>query len=316
MSVFQGLKMQKLIFLLLFCTFPAGATPVPVPASDDPVSSAPAPVDMTDEDLQQPVRQTVAIISTGFNYKQGAIAAPMAINYGEVPNDGIDNDRNGNRDDYLGFNTVEQNGAVNDNDGRGTALMESILAQTLQTNHIQFLPVRVTDENGVATRKSIVAGVDYAIKRRADIIVLPFANMLSFQESCDVLARAAIHKLTVFMLPSQKICEPANTVTVARRRNRPAGGMVSLAAGQAAETAIGEVTVNKSESDEALAVVVATAARLRNINNKISMSELKAILAGSVYRASEFSASVNDTGENGYFDAELAIKRVQQNMKM
>lgn len=62
----------------------------------------------------------VAVIDDGINLTHPDIEANLWINQGEIPGDGIDNDKNGYIDDVFGWNTQNNSGDVNIGGGHGT----------------------------------------------------------------------------------------------------------------------------------------------------------------------------------------------------
>ncbi len=92
--------------------------------------------------------------------------------------DGIDNDNNGYKDDLIGFDFVENDGIPQDGTGHGTfvsgVISRILAANTAQT--IKFLPLRVLDSTNSGTEFNIIRAVDYAVKRKVQIINASFVG--------------------------------------------------------------------------------------------------------------------------------------------
>jgi subtilisin family serine protease len=71
----------------------------------------------------------VAVTDTGFDATHPDMAGSLYINAGEIPGNGIDDDRNGYIDDVSGFNVAENNGDISDLLGHGTEMAGIIAAR-------------------------------------------------------------------------------------------------------------------------------------------------------------------------------------------
>lgn len=124
----------------------------------------------------------VAVIDDGVGYTHPDLAENIWINRGEVPNNGVDDDKNGFIDDNLGWDVID-----NDNDpfpgqpyganSHGTHVAGTIGAHG--NNGIGFagvcwrariMPVRVFDDTGFTSSAAIVAGIEYAVRNGAKVI--------------------------------------------------------------------------------------------------------------------------------------------------
>ncbi|MCX6585797.1 MAG: S8 family serine peptidase, partial [Acidobacteria bacterium] len=68
----------------------------------------------------------VGVVDTGIDYNHPDLAANMWTNPGEIPNNGIDDDKNGFVDDVFGINAITDTGNPMDDDGHGTHVAGTI----------------------------------------------------------------------------------------------------------------------------------------------------------------------------------------------
>ncbi len=122
-------------------------------------------------------RIVVAIIDTGIDTKHPDLYDNLWTNKAEIPNNGIDEDRNGYVDDVHGYNFRNQNNDVEDDNNHGSHLAGIIGA--VGNNgvgiaginwHVQLMPLKFTDSHGKGTTLLAVEAIDYAIQNGARII--------------------------------------------------------------------------------------------------------------------------------------------------
>lgn len=118
----------------------------------------------------------IAVIDSGADYNHPDLQANIAVNEGEIPNDGIDNDGNGVVDDYYGFNAFEVTGDPMDGMGHGTHVTGTIAAVGNNDEGVvgvnwqaQVLPVKIFHDRGLTTTDAILRGLKYAKDRGATI---------------------------------------------------------------------------------------------------------------------------------------------------
>jgi subtilisin family serine protease len=119
----------------------------------------------------------VAIVDSGIRYTHQDLAANMWVNRGEIPGNGIDDDRNGVIDDVHGFNAVAKNGDPMDDAGHGSHVAGIIgavgnnglgiagVAWNVQLMACKFL---AADESGDTS--DAISCIDYARRMGAQII--------------------------------------------------------------------------------------------------------------------------------------------------
>lgn len=118
----------------------------------------------------------IAVIDSGADYNHPDLRANIAVNSGEIPDDGIDNDGNGVVDDYYGFNAFENTGDPMDGIGHGTHVTGTIAAVGNNGQGVvgvnwqaQVLPVKIFHDRGMTTTDAILRGLNYAKERGATI---------------------------------------------------------------------------------------------------------------------------------------------------
>jgi len=135
----------------------------------------------------------VAVIDTGVDISHQDLVENIFVNYGEIPNDGRDNDNNGFIDDQYGWDAILGRGSGLANftaddihklgPNHGTivagiigAVGNNALGTTGVAWQTRLLPVRALTKNGDGSTKIIAQAIEYAIKMKADIINLSFVG--------------------------------------------------------------------------------------------------------------------------------------------
>jgi len=122
---------------------------------------------------------TVAVIDSGVDYNHPELQDRIWRNTGEIPNNGIDDDRNGYVDDVQGWNFVTQTHDPADNsiDGHGTHVSGIIAAKRDQTGNTgiaynaKIMPLKVLNRRGLAASDLTVAqAIYYAVDNGAKVI--------------------------------------------------------------------------------------------------------------------------------------------------
>lgn len=134
----------------------------------------------------------VAVIDTGVDYFHPDLAANIAVNSAEIPDNKIDDDQNGYVDDVFGYDFSDADSYPLDLHGHGTHVAGIIAARGDDNYGISgvswkagVLPVRVLDADGSGTLADVIAGVDYAVARGASVLNLslgaPYGSKLFLQ---------------------------------------------------------------------------------------------------------------------------------------
>ncbi|MBI5729467.1 MAG: S8 family serine peptidase [Candidatus Magasanikbacteria bacterium] len=136
-------------------------------------------------------RVVVAVIDTGVDTWHDDLRGNIWANPGEIPDNGLDDDRNGYVDDVNGWNFVENNnnvrtsvfdvkddpeavrhgtiiagliGALGDNSRDGAGL----------NWRVRIMPLRAIDSSGSGSFRQVTAAVEYAVANGANVISMSF----------------------------------------------------------------------------------------------------------------------------------------------
>jgi len=124
-------------------------------------------------------RPIVAIIDTGLDTAHHVIADTDSLwtNPGEIPGNGLDDDNNGYVDDVHGWNFVDNNGTLYDDDGHGThvsgivlSVDQNIFTAPLRQSKIVLMPLKFLNGSGVGTTSSAIRAIYYAVNNGARVL--------------------------------------------------------------------------------------------------------------------------------------------------
>ena len=119
----------------------------------------------------------VAVLDTGVDINHIDLDDNIWVNDGEIPNNGIDDDGNGFVDDRNGYDFVNEDATVEDNDGHGTHVAGTISAENNGIGVIgaafdaKIMPVKClpgADLDG--SYVDLAQGIYYAVDNGADVI--------------------------------------------------------------------------------------------------------------------------------------------------
>ncbi len=145
----------------------------------------------------------VAVIDTGVDYDHEDLKNNMWTNQGEVPGDGIDNDRNGYVDDYYGVNIVAKKGNGDDDHGHGTHVAGIIAAGNNNVGVVglayntKIMAIKAGQASGYFLNTDVCKAIDYARENGADVINMSFGSTATTIAVQDALEEAYTHSVLV-----------------------------------------------------------------------------------------------------------------------
>ncbi len=118
----------------------------------------------------------IAVIDTGIDWRHPDLAANMWTNDGEIPGNGIDDDKNGYIDDIHGWNAALKNGNPMDGNGHGTHCAGTIggvhgnggVAGVMAD--VKMMAVKFLTDEGSGSLADAIVAIDYATKMNVDIM--------------------------------------------------------------------------------------------------------------------------------------------------
>lgn len=141
-------------------------------------------------------RVVVAVIDTGVDYDHEDLSENIWINVNEIPDNGVDDDKNGYVDDYYGVNIVAGKGNGDDDNGHGTHVAGIIAAMNNNVGVVgiaynaQIMSVKAGMASGYFLQSDVAKAVYYAYEHGADIINMSFGGNASSIAVQDALETA------------------------------------------------------------------------------------------------------------------------------
>ena len=124
----------------------------------------------------------VAVIDTGVDYNHIDLRNNIWTNSGEIPNNGIDDDKNGYIDDYYGWDCVGNDKDPIDDNGHGTHVAGIIAAEnnTIGTVGVAYnckiMCVKAGNSSGYFSNSDIAEAIRYAYMNGASVINMSFGG--------------------------------------------------------------------------------------------------------------------------------------------
>lgn len=128
-------------------------------------------------------RTVVAVIDTGVDFNHPDLARNIWHNTDEIPGNGIDDDRNGFKDDYYGYDFANNDYNPMDDNGHGTHVAGTIGA--VGDNGIgvagvnwntQIMALKFLDRNGSGYLSNAVRALNYAVANGAKVVNASFGG--------------------------------------------------------------------------------------------------------------------------------------------
>jgi thermitase len=145
----------------------------------------------------------VAVLDSGVDYTHPDLAANMWINEGEIPADGIDNDRNGYVDDVRGWDAFNGDNDPMDDGSHGTYCAGIIAAAHDDrgvmgvAGQVRIMPVKGFGPHGSTTLEPMLKAIEYAILNGADILSNSWVTMGRSQALEDLIEEANRREILV-----------------------------------------------------------------------------------------------------------------------
>lgn len=184
-----------------------------------------------------PGKIVVAVIDTGVDYNHQIFTGSNAIwtNQGEIPNNNIDDDRNGYVDDVRGWNFYADNKNPMDDDNHGTHVAGiivgasiDIFATPLQSSKILIMPLKFLGASGSGSTSDAVSAIYYAVQMGAQVINNSWGGPSYSQALHDALTYAYTHKVSI-VTAAGNYSKNNDTVAI-YPANYPVPGQISVAA--------------------------------------------------------------------------------------
>lgn len=160
--------------------------------------------DMVWEQTTGDTTQVIAILDTGVDWTHPDLKNKIWRNWGEIPDNGIDDDGNGLVDDYMGWDYINNDNNPMDDNSHGTHVAGIAAAETNNgigiagvNWHAKIMPIKVFQSSGRGDAGTITQGIIYAAQKGATVINMSFGSYARSLAMEDALANAYATTLLV-----------------------------------------------------------------------------------------------------------------------
>lgn len=148
--------------------------------------------------------QVIAILDTGVDWTHPDLTNKIWRNWGEIPDNGIDDDGNGLIDDYMGWDYINNDNNPMDDNSHGTHVAGIAAAEANNgigiagvNWHAKIMPIKVFQSSGRGDAATITKGIIYAAHKGATVINMSFGSYARSMAMEDALANAYATTLLV-----------------------------------------------------------------------------------------------------------------------
>lgn len=129
---------------------------------------------------------TIALIDTGINVSHEDLSDKLWVNPREIANNGVDDDGNGYVDDIKGYNFIQNNNDLADNNGHGTSVASIMVANTNNGKGIaginwsaKIMVLKALNSLGGGEYSHVISAIKYAVNNGARIINMSFGTYIN-----------------------------------------------------------------------------------------------------------------------------------------
>ena len=158
--------------------------------------------------------QVIAILDTGVDFDHEDLMNKIWKNSQEINgSNGVDDDKNGFKDDTLGWDFISRKPNPMDNNGHGTHCAGIAAAETDNNKGLvgvspgaEIMPVKVLQSSGFGNAADIAKGINYAANNGADVISMSLGGPAPSQVVQNALAVAYTTSFPVAAAGNAGIC--------------------------------------------------------------------------------------------------------------
>lgn len=142
----------------------------------------------------------VAVLDTGLDITHPELAPNLWTNPGEIPDNNVDDDRNGLVDDLHGWNFLQGNRDISDGDGHGTHVAGTIAAASNNAGIVgvapdaKIMPLKVLSEISTTSGRfdaNVAQAIRYAANQGAKVINMSIGDFVNSMPETRLALRQA-----------------------------------------------------------------------------------------------------------------------------